>query len=270
MQADQERWLDTMLHALYFQRESPKRNLAWYQFSAHPVCYADTLAGPDWPGLVTKKMEARDNLSAAFLQGHCGDVNSGESGRGDAEKVSEAVYAALHHAVEHSQHVPFEHIQFASKNHEFELDLDRFGQQLEHYRKDPSACTKGEWVDAGFAKEWFEHASKWNMRQKTYSTSISAMRFGDLALVFHPAELYSVYGLTVRRDSPFENTVVIGYTGDLVGYVTDPAAYEKGEYASIVVPKLIGLPPFKPTAGRKLSEALLELLRSPSLHPASH
>jgi len=42
---DQERWLDTMLHALYFQREPPKRSLVWYQFSAHPVCYADSKAG---------------------------------------------------------------------------------------------------------------------------------------------------------------------------------------------------------------------------------
>ncbi len=259
---DQERWLDTMLHALYFQREPPKKNLTWYQFSGHPVCYADTLAGPDWPGLVTKKTEARDGLSAAFLQGHCGDVNPGESGRGDAENVSEAVYASLHHAVEHSQHVPFERIQFASKNHEFDLDLDRFKQQLEQYRKDPSACAKGEWVDAGFAKAWSENASKWNMRQKTYATTISAMRFGDLALAFHPAELYSVYGLTVRRDSPFENTILCGYADDLVGYVTDPAAYEKGEYAAIVVPKLIGLPPFKPDSGRKLAADLLQLLNS--------
>jgi neutral ceramidase len=259
---DQERWLDTMLHALYFQREPPKRSLVWYQFSAHPVCYADGLAAPDWPGLVANKMEARDGLIPAYLQGHCGDVNPGESGRGDPEKVSEAVYAALHHAVGHSQHVPFERIKVASKNHELEFDLDRFNRQLEQYRKDPKACTRGEWVDAGFAKAWFEQASKWNMRQKTYAAPISAMRFGDLALVFHPAELYSVYGLTIRRDSPFENTIVIGYADDMVGYITDPVAYQKEEYAAIVVPKLVGLPPFKPDTGPKLTAALLQLLNS--------
>ena len=259
---DSERWLDTTLHALYFQRESPRRSLLWYQFSAHPVCYADGLAGPDWPGLVANKMQARDNLLPAYLQGHCGDVNPGESDRGDAERVSEAVYAALHHAVGHSQHVPFERIQLATKTHDVELDLDRFKQQLEQYRKDPAACTKGEWVDAGFAKAWFEQASKWNLRKGTYSAPISAMRFGDLAMVFHPSELYSAYGLMVRRDSPFKDTIVVGYADDMVGYITDPVAYQKREYAAIVVPKLIGLPPFKPDTGKKLAAALLDLLKS--------
>jgi neutral ceramidase len=257
---DQERWLDTMLHALYFQREPPRHSIVWYQFSAHPVCYADGLAGPDWPGLVASKMEARDGLTPAYLQGHCGDVNPGESGRGEAEKVSEAVYAALHHAVGHSQHVPFERIQFATKTHALEFDLDLFSRQVDEYRKDPSACMKGEWVDAGFARAWFEQASKWNMRHKTYAAPISAMRFGDLVLVFHPSELYSVYGLTIRRDSPFEHTVVIGYADDMVGYITDPAGYKNREYAAIVVPKLIGLPPFKPDTGTKLTASLLELL----------
>ncbi|HTD87023.1 MAG TPA: neutral/alkaline non-lysosomal ceramidase N-terminal domain-containing protein [Candidatus Binatia bacterium] len=259
---DSERWLDTMLHTLYFQREAPKRSLVWYQFSAHPVCYADGLAGPDWPGLVANKMEARDNLIPAYLQGHCGDVNPGESGRGDAEKVSEAVYAALHHAVGHSEHVPFERIQVATKTHELEFDMELFKRELEDYRKDPPACTKGEWVDAGFAKAWFEHASKWNLRTRTYSAPISAMRFGDLALMFHPSELYSVYGLTVRRESPFENTIVVGYADDMVGYIPDPVAYEKAEYAAIVVPKLIGFPPFKPDTGRKFADGLLDILKS--------
>ena len=46
---DDERWLDRTLHALYFVREKAGRNLLWYQFSAHPVCYADEAVGPDYP-----------------------------------------------------------------------------------------------------------------------------------------------------------------------------------------------------------------------------
>ncbi|HKQ36521.1 MAG TPA: neutral/alkaline non-lysosomal ceramidase N-terminal domain-containing protein [Verrucomicrobiae bacterium] len=262
---DSERWLDTMLHALYFQRESPRRSLVWYQFCAHPVCYADGLAGPDWPGLVVNKMQARDNLLPAYLQGHCGDVNPGEADRGDAEKVSDVVYEALHHAVGHSQHVDFERVQVATKTCELEFDLPLLKRELEQYRSDPGACTKGEWVDAGFAKAWFEQASKWDLRKNTYSAPISAMRFGELTIVFHPSELYSVYGLTVRRDSPFENTIVVGYTDDMVGYVTDEVAHQKNEYAAIVVPKLIGLPPFKPDTGGKLAASLLDILKSDTL-----
>src|ERR1051325_6438019 len=66
---DSERWIDTTLHALYFQREKPKRSLLWYQFSCHPVCFNDTMASPDWPGLVLNKSSTRDELQASFLQG---------------------------------------------------------------------------------------------------------------------------------------------------------------------------------------------------------
>src|SRR5436190_6999340 len=104
---DKERWLDTALHVLYFLREEPRKSLAWYHFSAHPVCYSDNQAGPDWPGLVAQKLMARDGLNPAYLQGHAGDVNpgSGKTFQGEAESVSEAVYNALHHAINHSVRV---------------------------------------------------------------------------------------------------------------------------------------------------------------------
>ena len=73
---------------------------------------------------------------------------------------------------------------------------------------------------------------------------ISVTQLGEVGLLFHPAELYSYYGLEIRRDSPFENTLVFGYTDDFIGYLTDPNAYETSEYAAIVVPKITDLPPF--------------------------
>ena len=116
---DNERWLDTILHALYFLREKPKRSLVWYYFSAHPVCYTDDKAGPDWPGIVAEKLKQRDEFEPAYLQGHAGDVNPG-NGRpwlGDPEQVSEAVYNALHHAINHSTLVRFNDIRLIHSEH---------------------------------------------------------------------------------------------------------------------------------------------------------
>jgi len=260
---DHERWLDTTLHALYFQREKPRRNLLWYQFSAHAVCYTDTLAGPDWPGLVATKMQERDDLRPSFLQGHCGDVNPGDGATslGDPEKVSEAIYVALHHAANHSEFVEVDDIRMLTQEVKIPLDLERLQSQIAGYRENPAACTKGEWVDAPFAEDWFKSAVKWKQGHNTYTTRISAMRLGQVGFLFHPAELFSCYGLTIRRDSPFPNTVVVGYSDDMIGYVTDPAAYEKGEYAAVVVPKIIGLPPFKTKAGRELAGAAVAALK---------
>ncbi len=55
---DATRWLDTQLSALVFDRGADKQDLVWYHFSAHPVCYTDGNAGPDWVGLVDEKVRA--------------------------------------------------------------------------------------------------------------------------------------------------------------------------------------------------------------------
>jgi neutral ceramidase len=258
---DDERWLDRTLHALYFVRDGTGRNLLWYQFSAHPVCYADESTGPDFPGLVASKIKTLAGISPSFLQGHCGDVNSGTSGRGDAEKVSDAVVKSLQQAIKSARPVDVTQIRQVSGTFHAPLDIEFHKRQLEEYRADPTQCTKGPWVDAEFAREWYDIASKWNLAQESYATPISALCLGDVALLFHPGELYSVYGLTIRRDSPFRDTLVIGYVDDLIGYIPDPKAYVAKEYSAMVVPKIMSLPCYKPEVGRALTAAGLDLLR---------
>ncbi|HYE98535.1 MAG TPA: hypothetical protein VEJ18_06465, partial [Planctomycetota bacterium] len=94
-----------------------------------------------------------------------------------------------------------------------------------------------------------------------YATPLSALRLGDVAVLFHSGELYSYYGLALRRDSPFADTVVVGYTDDLIGYIPDRKAYEAGEYAATVVPKIVSLPRFRPHVGSAFTDAALSLLR---------
>jgi hypothetical protein len=87
------------------------------------------------------------------------------------------------------------------------------------------------------------------------------MQLGEVGFIFHPAELYSCYGLIMRRDSPLPTTLVVGYADDSIGYVADPKAYVDGEYSATVVPKILDLPPFVPTAGREMTAAATALLK---------
>ncbi len=80
-------------------------------------------------------------------------------------------------------------------------------------------------------------------------------------MVFHPSELYSYYGLVMEHRSPFEETLSIGYTDDFVGYLPDPEAYVASEYAALVVPKLVKVPPYTPEAARTLAQQGQALLR---------
>ena len=87
------------------------------------------------------------------------------------------------------------------------------------------------------------------------------MQLGDVGMVFHPSELYSCYGLMIRRDSPLPDTLVVGITDGEIGYLPDPNAYQAREYSAIVVPKILDLPPFTPTAARELTAASIAMLK---------
>ncbi len=259
---DDDRWLDTKVHVMRFERAGEKRDLLWYHFSAHPVCYTDGNAGPDWPGLVEKLVLEQQKTSPVFLQGHCGDVNpgNGKPWLGEPDKVAAEVSAAIGRALDAAVAVPVNNIRHVAAQCELSLGLQRFKAQLDQYRTNPSTCTKGEWVDAGFAADWFKSANRWDLNRGKLTAPMSALRLGGAVMLFHPAELYSYYGLAIGRDSPLEHTLVVGYADAFVGYLPDPNAYKTGEYAAITVPKICDLPPFEPETAREFTAAASRLL----------
>jgi hypothetical protein len=261
---DGERWLDTMLHALLFHRPGGKRTLAWYHFSAHAVCFADEIAGPDWPGRVAELVRQSEKLEPSFLQGHVGDVNPGDGSdwRGEIKQTVAAIYPALRDAVRAATPVKIDTLKTARRDFLLPLDIALFQEWLARYQKDPAKCVGSEWVDAGFAADWYRGNRSRKPSETHLPITISAVRLGPIGMLFHPAELYSSYGLTIRRDSPFADTLVVGYTDGIIGYLPDPNAYKAREYAAIVVPKILDYPPFTPTAARQFTAAGLELLET--------
>jgi len=169
--------------------------------------------------------------------------------------------SALHHAANHSQWNKVNTLQVTKGEARLPLNLPLLKEQLAAYEADPAQCAKGEWVDAGFAADWHAAAKKWNLETAVYAALLGALRLGSVGLLFHPAELYSYYGMRIRLDSPFPQTLAVGYANGLIGYVTDPNAYAAKEYAAVVVPKILDLPPFKPEAAQVLAEAAVGLLR---------
>jgi hypothetical protein len=262
--SDDERWLDTLVHVLRFDRAGGKRTLLWYHFSAHTVCFTDTLAGPDWPGLVDQLVRETEKLAPAFLQGHAGDVNPGDGQPwiGDPNKTAAAVHKAVREANAAAKPIKVDTLVARGGEVPVALDVAAVKDQLERYRKDPKACETGEWVDAGFARAWFEAASKWDLSATAHPTGVSAMRLGELGWVFHPAELFSYYGLAIRHRSPLPHTLVVGYADGIIGYLADPNRYKENGYEASVVPKILDLPPFTPTAARAFTEDVVKLART--------
>ncbi len=260
---DDQRWLDTMLHALVFRRPGKSPDLVWYHFSAHAVCYADDEAGPDWPGEVAREIRNELGLRPSLLQGHLGDVNPGDGSdwRGEIRQTVSAITPALKRAIAEARPVPVDCLRTCTAPFRVPFDMERFQQWVDEYRRDPGKCTSGSWVDSGFAADWFAGNENRDRKAGYLPITLTAIRLGPLGMVLHPGELYSYYGLAIRRDSPLDDTLVVGCADGSIGYLPDPKTYQAEEYSAIVVPKIVDLPPYQPTAARELAAAAVALLK---------
>jgi len=261
---DDQRWLDTMLHALVFRRAGKGRDLVWYHFSAHVVCYADEQAGPDWPGEVAREIRNELGLRPSFLQGHIGDVNPGDGSdwRGEIRQTVAAITPALKRAIADTSPLHVDCIRARSTPFNVPFDMERFERWVDEYRRDPSKCKSGQWVDAGFAADWFRGNEHRDRNVKHLPITLSAIQLGPVGMLLHPGELYSYYGVAIRRDSPLRDTLVVGCANGSIGYLPDPTAYRAGEYSAIVVPRIVDLPPYQPTAARDMTAAAIALLKA--------
>ena len=68
--------------------------------------------------------------------------------------------------------------------------------------------------------------------------------------------------MTIAHDRQIRRRALcVGYTDDFAGYLTDPAARPAKEYAALVVPKIVYLPPFTTETARQFTRDAQSLLK---------
>ena len=85
---------------------------------------------------------------------------------------------------------------------------------------------------------------------------ISAIRLGDSAIAFVPAELFSSLGRMIKDESPFAHTMVVGYTDGMLWYVPTRSAFAEGGYEVKDACRVA------PGAGELIVARVLELLEA--------
>ena len=82
---------------------------------------------------------------------------------------------------------------------------------------------------------------------------IQAIQLGPVALLSMPVEPFAEIGAEIKARSPFEATLVSGYSNGMAGYLPVAGAYPEGGYE-------IWVTPFAPEAAALVVKASLELL----------
>ncbi|MBK8501169.1 MAG: hypothetical protein IPL46_02610 [Saprospiraceae bacterium] len=60
------------------------------------------------------------------------------------------------------------------------------------------------------------------------SLEVMVIQIGDLAVVGLPGEMFNEFGIYIKTNSPFENTLVMGLANDAAGYFPTKESFKQG------------------------------------------
>lgn len=209
------------------------------------ACHPSSLEGSvrsisgDFPGVLRAELERRVGGHALFLQGAAGDIDPPDK-RPDWSRpahIGATLATTAARASQASSPVPSAPLL----SRRVRVAVPRRGaasiEAAEAELASLREAVNGEHDDA--ARWWLElkateaRAVLEALRDghtPTIDADIAALRIGDIALAFVPAELFSELGVMIKERSPAVITVVVGYTDGALWYVPTRAAFDEGGY----------------------------------------
>ena len=79
--------------------------------------------------------------------------------------------------------------------------------------------------DELYAKKWLE---MYEVQNEIDSLEVMVQLIGDLAIVGLPGEMFNEFGIYIKENSPFQNTIVMGLANDAAGYFPTKLSFSQG------------------------------------------
>jgi hypothetical protein len=219
---------DPQLPVLAFRAADGKQRAVIFNHSTHTIgTRKPGVRSPSFYGLAAQELEGELGCPVEFLEGASGSTHNITAVPVDAaiarmkKAVVEALAAAEPHAVS----------KLASIKRPFKFKVRTFDESLED-----------EKVSKYTRKRVPDHADAIidvfrKMRQTLKSqqgqereTVLQAIALGDVAIVGVPAEYFTIFGVEIKRRSPFKNTIVAELANDWIGYLPNLEAHQFGGY----------------------------------------
>jgi hypothetical protein len=208
---------------------------------------------PSFYGLAAQELEAELHCRVSFLEGASGSTHNITGVPVDVaiERMKRAVTEALAAAE------PCEVNKLVSIKRPFTFKVRTFDESIED-EKVSRYCRKriGEHAD-GVIDVFRDMRRKLKGEQgKSRETVLQAVMLGDVAIVGVPAEYFTVFGVDIKRRSPFSRTVVAELANDWIGYLPNQEAHQLGGYQT-----WMGLHSYaEPGTGERVADQIVGML----------
>lgn len=247
-----------------------------FSYAAHPVSVhaTSTEFTADFPGYAVQYIKSKYPRSIpVFLQGCCGNILSTvrgghEAAELDGNKLGEAVL----NSAENSEIIDPSSIFYGQRNFYLPfMDIDIETAELVIKRIEESFETIKE-NNPDFKKNMGQmDMVKWAQRLKYLAKNkdshpglpfqAQAVAFGrSLAIIAYPDEVFVNYALFIKEHSPFEQTIVLGYTNGVKSYIPSAEAFFLNGYEPVGAQIVYGQPYLTPACDKIIKTESMELL----------
>jgi hypothetical protein len=222
----------------------------------------------DWPGAAVRALEARGHR-AVFFQGFCGDIDPvtnlnrwGEGAAEDLKLYGEILAGRALKAGRLAALTGNPALRSVEKRIRIPLDIPA-RNEIEGRAAFFLKKNAGFPLADRFAQEWKKTALERyrGLAARPYldNVPVQAMSIGNLKIISLPGEVFSAYGLMLKKEFP--SLLTIGYANGNAGYLPSGSAFEDPEdYASVFAPMFYTVFPFAPDIALLLVGTARELL----------
>jgi hypothetical protein len=245
---------DPQLPVLAFRGPGDKLQAVIYDHSTHTIGTRQPgVRSPSFYGLAAQELESQLGCTVAFLEGASGSTHNitGVPVDEAVRRMKRAVLDALAAAE------PRRVTKLVSIKRPFAFKVRTFDESVED-EKVSRYCRKRIPAGAdGVIQVFRDMRKKLAPEQgKPRETVIQAIAIGDVAIVGVPAEYFTIFGVDIKKRSPFRNTVVAELANDWVGYLPNLEAHQLGGYQT-----WMGLHSYaEPGTGERMADAAVDLL----------
>jgi neutral ceramidase len=229
-----------------------------FSYAAHPVSVhaTSTEFTADYPGYAARYIQSKYPGSiAVFLQGCGANVNSTllggyEAAESDGDTLGKAVLKSAESiktvkpcAIFYAQHDFY--LPYIDMDKETaELVIKRIDESFEamkqknpDFKRDMSQMDLYNWAQ----KMKYIAENKASYHGVPYEAQAVALG-KSLVIIALPDEVFSDYALYLKEHSPFEQTIVLGFTNGVRGYIPSAEAFFLGGYEPLGAQQVYGQP----------------------------
>ena len=216
-------------------------------FATHPVGQDVQVRkiSADYVGATRRVFQQTTGAPCLFWQGACGDIDilRAETDYANVDAAGTKLGQEAARAWEAAKPFPTQPLRALSRVVELPAyrclseahaarELLKARQEMEMVRNNPKT-TAGLLAWHGAAWKSCENctiAGNPALAPPPVSAHLQAFRIGPLAWVCVPGELFNELGTEIKNHSPYENTFVVAYANDWIGYLPTRAAFDEGGY----------------------------------------